>query len=137
MNTNTCKQCGKEMPDTKQKSAKFCSDDCRMKFHKNGIENFRSINPGTSISTRQIGFVSEMKVAIDLSFRGYEVFNSLYNASCDIIALKEGKMLRIEVKTGFYKCGKLRTGSVKSGCHDVLAIYSPSDDMIHYSKDLD
>lgn len=107
-----------------------------MDFHKGEIKNFRSLESGTKIKTGQIGFVSEMRIAIDLSLRGYEVFNSLYNASCDIIAMKNGLLLRVEVKTGFYKSGKLRTGALKKGCYDVLAIYSPTDDIIIYSIDL-
>ena len=106
-----------------------------MEYHKIGINNFRNLNPESEINTRQIGFISEMRVAIDLSLKGFEVFNALYNASCDIIAMKNGKLLRIEVKTGFIKCGKLRTGTIKADSHDVLAIYDVVNDKILYTPE--
>jgi len=130
------KSCKNIIPATANKAKKFCSDKCRMEFHFIGVNNFRNLNPQSKINTRQIGFISEMRAAIDLSFKGYEVFNSLYNASCDIIAMKDSKLIRIEVKTGFIKSGKLRTGAIKKGIYDILAIYDVVNDKIIYTPSL-
>lgn len=47
------------------------------------------------------GAISEMVVASDLLNKGYEVFRSVsQDCSCDLLALKDGSMLRIEVRTG-------------------------------------
>lgn len=130
------KNCNNFLSANERSDKKFCSNKCRLEFHGMGVNNFRNLNPNSKINTRQIGFISEMKVAIDLSFKGYEVFNSLYNASCDIIIMRDGKTQRVEVKTGFIKCGKLRTGGIKPDAHDILAIYDVANDKIIYSPDL-
>lgn len=56
-----------------------------------------------------IGAVSELMVSIYLMNHGFDVFRSLSpNATCDLIALRYGKMCRIEVKTvGIKKSGKI------------------------------
>ena len=44
-----------------------------------------------------------MRTSVDLLAKGYEVFISLSpDGSCDLIALKNGKCLRIEVRTSHY-----------------------------------
>lgn len=46
------------------------------------------------------GAVGELRVAVDLFERGYEVFRSLAQCcSCDLLVLKSGKILRVEVRT--------------------------------------
>lgn len=115
---------------------KFCCNKCRMEFHKIGIANFRNTSPNSKITTGQIGFISEMRVTVDLSMNGYEVFNALYNATCDIIAMKDEKLYRVEVKTGFFKSNKLRTGALKRTAFDILAIYDVANDKIIYNPPL-
>ena len=44
------------------------------------------------------GAEREMLVSVDLLKRGFEIFRPACATSCDIIALKYGKSLRIEVK---------------------------------------
>jgi len=107
-----------------------------MEFHKIGIANFRNTSPNSKITTGQIGFISEMRVTVDLSMNGYEVFNALYNATCDIIAMKDEKLYRVEVKTGFFKSNKLRTGALKRTAFDILAIYDVANDKIIYNPPL-
>jgi PD-(D/E)XK nuclease superfamily protein len=68
------------------------------------------------------GAASELQVAADLLNKGFEVFNAFDpHASCDLIAMKEGRFLRIQVRTGqLLKNGKVSAG--RHGEHDVLAI---------------
>ena len=46
------------------------------------------------------GTISELTAAADLTEKGYEVFRALDPcASCDLVALKDGKMQRVQVRT--------------------------------------
>lgn len=45
------------------------------------------------------GRANEMKAAAALIENGYEVFMGVGNTSCDMVALKDGICLRVEVKT--------------------------------------
>jgi len=46
------------------------------------------------------GAISELRVAVDLLANGYDVFRSLSSSCpCDLATLKDGKLLRIEVRT--------------------------------------
>jgi len=53
------------------------------------------------VSRSTKGAISELLVAGDLLFKGYEVFRAVSPAcSCDLIAQKNGRLTRIEVRTG-------------------------------------
>jgi len=55
-----------------------------------------------------IGAISELSVACHLMNLGYDVFRSLSpHASCDLVAIKGQRVLRIEVKTAGTKYGKI------------------------------
>ncbi len=63
-----------------------------------------------NLPTGTIGAIGELAAGADLLRRGYEVFRALSPAcSCDLIALRDGRLLRIEVRTG---TRNLRTGHV-------------------------
>lgn len=64
--------------------------------------------PGLNNSS--IGAVGELKVCADLLIKGYEVFRAMSpSSSCDILALKNGRILRIEVRTA----RKIKTGEIQ------------------------
>jgi len=53
-----------------------------------------------STSTSTIGATSELLVAADLLRRGFEVFRAVSpTCSCDLGVLRDGRFLRVEVKT--------------------------------------
>jgi hypothetical protein len=57
---------------------------------------------GLAAST--VGAISELAVCADLLSKGYDVFRSVSPAApCDLIAQKEGKLIRVEVKTNASK----------------------------------
>jgi hypothetical protein len=57
---------------------------------------------GLSAST--IGAISELAVCADLLSKGYDVFRSVSpGAQCDLIAQKDGNLIRVEVKTNARK----------------------------------
>jgi hypothetical protein len=78
------------------------------------------------LSTGKRGAISEMLVASDLLDRGYEVFRSVsQDCSCDLLALKDGKASRIEVRTGYSNKGGTVGCSISEkdfGRFDILAI---------------
>lgn len=87
-----CIQCGRQVL---RRGAKFCSAACQRKryFAKMGIL-------GTGLPTGTTGAISELVICCDLLRRGYEVFRSVSpSCSCDLAVLKDGKLLRIEVKS--------------------------------------
>jgi len=82
------------------------------------------------MSTGDIGAVGELKTVVDLMSRGFEVFRAVSPAaSCDLIALKEGKSVRVEVRTG--RRGRDRVLCNRRGNYDILAVVLP-DGNIHY-----
>ena len=81
----------------------------------------RSMEPSSFRSTR--GAISELTVSANLMARGYEVFRALSpSASCDLIALKDGEVLRVEVRTGTYYEPTGSIGVSRRGDYDLLAI---------------
>lgn len=84
-----CETCGRPFA-AQQPNAKYCGEDCRPQYKK----------PFPGLNTGQVGAIGELRVCTDLLARGFEVFRSVSPAcSCDLIALKNGAMLRIEVRT--------------------------------------
>lgn len=75
-------------------------------------------------------------MAIDLLFRGYEVFRSVSpSCSCDLAILKDGRLLKVEVRTGKYSTGGKVFTNFKNVRAEILAIvlhdrliYQPSID---------
>lgn len=91
-----CKQCGKEFSGTRQ--CDFCSNPCRRHawFKENYIPS-----PHKHLDRANTGAISELRVAVDLLSKNFEVFRALSpHCSCDLAVLKDGKLLRIEVRTG-------------------------------------
>jgi Holliday junction resolvase len=110
-----CVICKKETIGRKRQ--KYCSDECRDK----AIERVR----WKGLSTSTIGAINELRVAGDLMTKGYEVFRALSPAcSCDLVALKNGVLSRIEVRTAY----RSRTGITRNATNfrgDILAFVLP------------
>lgn len=83
------------------------------------------------------GAVSELRVAADLLERGYEVFRAVSpSCSCDLAVLKDGKLVRVEVRTGYESpTGRRHLGislderhryDIAAGVFPSEIVYSPS-----------
>jgi hypothetical protein len=87
------------------------------------------------LNSGQSGAVAELLVSADLLRRGYEVFRSVsQTASCDMVALRDGRCVRIESRMGRYRNdGTVTTPSAQrdAGRFDVMAVLTP-DQEIHY-----
>jgi len=114
-----CKTCGVAF-ETARLLQKFCSRKCLTTDRNSqfkSLQQYPGIPPGT------VGAIGELVVAADLLQRGYEVFRSLSpSASCDLAILKDGQLLRIEVRTGYQSAEKKLIVSNKNHRADVLAV---------------
>ncbi len=86
------------------------------------------------MNTSDRGAISELAVAVDLMYRGFEVFRALSPASsCDLIIYRDGKALRVEVKTDrrlAFKTHRKKEGSKFLEKTDIVAI--PMEGYIDY-----
>jgi len=91
-----CVQCGKKIEGLK---SKYCSHECYKAFQQ---AQYKLANPDTlkGRNTGTTGAMSELRVAIDLMSKGYDVFRALSpHCPCDLAVLIDSKLLRIEVRT--------------------------------------
>jgi len=93
-----CVICGKELGKGKQK---YCSYECERSATKARFQAYNStLFRGKTTATT--GAISELRVAIDLLAKGYDVFRALSpSCPCDLAILRDSKLLRVEVRTSF------------------------------------
>lgn len=81
---------------------------------------------GSGLPTGTTGAIGELRVAVDLMQRGFEVFRAISpSCSCDLAVLHAGGLLRIEVRTGYKNksTGKIVTNTPRNpDRYDVHAI---------------
>lgn len=108
-----CKNCG-NLFSTARKNQKFCSRKCS----QSGF----GVRSRYSVPTGSVGAIGELLVAADLLEKGFEVFRALSPCcSCDLAILRNGSLIRVEVRTG-YKTAKGLVVSSRSHRADLLAI---------------
>lgn len=104
-----CIICSKSIPRNRARwsHVKYCSDECARKAYQD-----KYYLPYKGLSTSTVGTINELRVCCDLLSKGYEVFRALSpHCSCDLAILKNGKLLRIEVRAGYKK----KDGTIKCG----------------------
>ena len=95
--------------------------------------------------SKQIGNTGELRVAFELTKRGYAVFAELGDLSrIDLIACIDGKLVRIQVKAISKTNGVYTVSSRKSGPNyrykyettdvDVFAVYCMDDDLVAWVR---
>lgn len=91
-----CPQCGQSFTVRHSALTKiYCSADCQK------LAYFGEPRP-PALSTHTLGALNEIIVAKDLFLRGYEVFRPMSpGASCDLIAVNNGKVIRVEVRRAY------------------------------------
>ena len=120
-----CIQCGKSLKGL-HRNRKFCSDTCRATV---AMQTYRERNPKSLVGKGTVGAISEYRIIADLLNKGYEVFHSCCpNSSCDLAILKDEKLLRIEVTTGWYSGnGNIHYAPHKPNNFDTIAIVLPNE----------
>jgi hypothetical protein len=81
----------------------------------------------TSISAQHTGAAGELRICADLLLRGYEVYRNVSSAGVDVVAYKNGKFYRVEVKAN--TVGK---GCKKNANWDVRATANDRYGRIRY-----
>jgi hypothetical protein len=91
-----CRGCGNPLLATNRITQKFCSEDCRKSFYR----KITLVDKFPKIGTGNLGALSELIASADLLRQGYEVFRAVSpSCSSDLVAIKDGKRLTIEVRT--------------------------------------
>ena len=127
-NTIRCAACGSDFLGGL--NHKFCSKSCERKTNAPLRENL-------NISSGKVGTISELLVCIDLMKKGWEVYKAIYQSSfCAAIAIKNGVILKLEIRTGYYnknKDGGLNLHYARNKIYDKnVAVYTAYDNKIHY-----
>jgi hypothetical protein len=90
-----CLGCDKPLHASASKKRKYCTSVCKRKSFK-----YHHEIPTLAISTGSMGALNELKVCVDLISRGVHVFRAVSQACpCDLIAMFDGNLYRVEVKT--------------------------------------
>ena len=102
--------------------ARYCSRRCRLD-HGKSVNGYKSLGKTTGISSGTVGAIGELRVAVDLMIRGYDVFRALSpHTSCDLAFIENGQLLRVEVRSGYRTTtGNIRISNPKHRA-DILAI---------------
>ena len=96
-----CEMCGNKF-ETYYADKKTCSEKCKQNRYEKLTGRFVEENRNSGLSTGTVGAMSELLVSSDLLRKGYAVFRSVSPACfCDLIAIKEKKMLKMEVRTAY------------------------------------
>jgi hypothetical protein len=120
-----CQYCG-DWYMSRRKDRKCCdSVECRIKHNhsKFFLDNIPNLSSGT------VGAISELCVSANLLNKGYSVFRSLSpSCFCDIIAIKDKTILKIEVRTGKERRdnGKISFPKQTHGEVDCYGVYERS-----------
>lgn len=132
---NTCLQCNKDLSDkAKNLYDSFCSLHCFQVYDKEhtlagDIKDIEHLNKYDK------GSLGEVSVCADLMRKGITVFrNAGKKAPFDLVALIEGELLRIEVKSGRRnsKTNKIYCGDTKDNDFDILAVYDLGTGQVYY-----
>lgn len=89
------------------------------------------------LSTQQVGAISELIVMAEYAKRGYMIYEPLQPGRADFLAEKDGRFVRVQVKTGtpFARGREIVGYSPKPYDRsevDVVALYDPRSGDIYY-----
>lgn len=120
-----CISCGIEFSPIR-KTQTVCKPSCRNNcFLEKSGARIKGISNGT------IGAISELKAAGELMKLGFECYRALSpSSSCDLVAIKDGKIYRFEVRTGIiYPNGNMIWGKCKMRAENY-AVFAHSSDTL-------
>lgn len=133
-----CQYCGEPIPpERRMYRAKYCSYSCGNRKARNKWKKIKEENPSSKLPTGTVGALSELIVCCDLLEKGYSVFRSVSpQCKCDLILLKDKKVLKVEVTTAilspsgvhFQKIRKDRDYDILASVHNKQIKYTPAFD---------
>lgn len=92
----------------------------------------------SNVDQASTGAIAELMVSADLMSMGFEVFRALSpSSSCDLIAIKNGKISRFEIRTGheYPATGRIYWGT-KNFRADYYGVFIHHNKKIIYSPEL-
>lgn len=130
-----CDYCHTEYTKSRR-DQRYCSTSCYSLAYSDANYSF-NVNLGPS-GRSVTGAAVELIVAADLLFQGFEVFRAVApHCSCDLVAHKDGILLRIEVKRSTQrKDGTLIRPSCNPDKFDVLALVGSARNDVTYDPPL-
>ena len=120
-----CRACLKDIGSVRSKRRfyrYYCNPACERQWRQ---RQYREKNPHRlDLPTGTVGARLELLVAADLMARKYHVFRALSpNCPCDLAVLKDGVLLRVEVRAAFRSSnGHLNYSKRSTGNVDVWAL---------------
>lgn len=89
------------------------------------------------LNSSQTGALSELVVMTEYARRGYTIYEPIYPGRADFLAEKDGRFIRVQVKTGSpFARGREVVGYSQKPYDrsevDVIAIYDPRGKQIYY-----
>lgn len=109
----------------------YCKKACRPELHHSDYK-------AKGISTGTVGAMSELRVSADLMSKGYEVYRALsQSSSCDVLAMKNGKVFTFEIRTGHTNDVTEKVYYAKENLRaERFAVFVPHTGKILYVPDL-
>lgn len=128
-----CPVCKKEST-TNRAWQVYCSNKCAKEFY---LQECRTETDAPLSHRSNFGAAVELLISSDLLFRGFEVFRALSpTCSCDLIAMKDHNIVRIEVRSAKEaKSGSINfaTQRLSKDRSDIIAIVIRNrNNRIHY-----
>jgi Holliday junction resolvase-like predicted endonuclease len=118
-----CINCKQKLPDSLiRRHAIYCSTYCRQEAARKETGTY--YNDGQLLPSSVTGAIHELLVCAELMKKGYYVFRAQSPACpCDLVAMKDGDLFKIEVTTGRNSTSKLSFPKKKgSYLFDFMAI---------------
>lgn len=117
-----CKGCEEPLAADAHPARKWCSRACYARRY-----NARHFKHDLGAQRGTVGAWAELVAAIDLMGRGFDVYRAVApHAPFDLVAHKQGRLLRVEVRTGRRSAAGVPTCS-RAGTYDLLAIVLPQE----------
>jgi hypothetical protein len=127
-----CDECGTEFV-ARVSHGRFCSRACRQKENlRKWRERNRKPDSGY-VAPGSTGAMHEMLVCVDLLRKGYAVFRSVSpHSPFDLVAIKEGLPVSLEVTTGCYTTtGRITHPTKDRAKFDHLVIVTHEGEIIY------
>lgn len=131
-----CKECFADLPIDAKSNRKFCDKHCASEYAKKEWRERNPKSPLTQLATNTVAEANEMKVAIDLLVKGWQVYRAAFPGMlCDMLIYspnavryeEDSGMRRVEVTSGNYAANGTLSHPIRTPAnYDVLAIVTPS-----------
>lgn len=128
-----CPVCNQPMPEVRvRRRAITCSKKCARE--REYVDGYKVLNPGLpGVSSGTVGAIAELVVTVWLFRRGWSVFRAVSPAcKCDLIAMRNGALLRVEVATAYLSKSGRRSWGKKNASYEYDTLAAVVGDSIEW-----